>query len=464
MSHWIKKKRARSARAIGAFLLVAVAAGCASPADAQDRVVYTLSNGVEDGSNAVMAYRPLPDGSLQPHPAGPFPTNGSGIDNSTNGKLGPNDNDTPLVVSADRRFLFAVNGHSNTIAVFRIHPDGSLTHVPGSPFPSMGVGPVSLSVSGDILLVANRNEDPHQLSELRGAALANYASFRIGEDGRLDLVDRIELEDGQKPTQILVSSRNPRIAFGNNFQVDADFDGEGSVSRLFGTEAAVRGGLYSLAIDDWGHIELVDSEVLPETVEPTPDVPSIPLGIWDHPTRNLLYAGLVTRNQLGVYRYDGEGDLSFVAAVPNSGQDICWLKTSADGTRLYAVNNLPREDESDRASTVTVFDIGGDRAERPVEIGRVELPLPYGTFINNRNAPQPNSTAFQFDLDEESGFLYVVAQRIDQTSANRSEDGNVLHTVRLDDLEVVATRLLKDDGVAPSARPQGVLVLELGDE
>ncbi|NNF27592.1 MAG: beta-propeller fold lactonase family protein, partial [Gemmatimonadetes bacterium] len=423
-------RRGRSLRILSAVLLAAAVACVGSPVQAQERVVYTLSNGVEDGSNAVIAYRPLPNGELQPHPAGPFPTGGTGINNDTNGKLGPNDNDTPLAVSADRRYLFAVNGHSNSIAAFRIQSDGALTPIAGSPFPSRGVAPVSLSVSQGVLLVANRNEDPHQLSALRGGVRANYASFRIEEDGGLSFIGSVDVEEGQKPTQVLVSSRNPRLAFGNDFRVDVDFDDDGPVSRLFGNEPAVNGGLRSFQVDHKGRLEQLDHETLPETVEPAPEVPSIPLGIWDHPTQPLLYVGLVTRNQLGVYSYDDEGDLSFVTAVPNSGQDICWLKTSSDGTRLFAVNNLPREDQNDQASTVTVFDIAGERAREPVEIGRVELPLPYGTFVNNRNAPQPGSAAFQFDMDEENGFLYVIAQRIDQTSANRSDDGNVLHTIR----------------------------------
>jgi 6-phosphogluconolactonase (cycloisomerase 2 family) len=454
-----------SARNVSGLLALCAIAALTTPGlHAQESMVYTLSNDIEEGRNAVIAYRPAADGSLLPHPAGPFLTRGTGIDNDTNGKLGPNDNDTPLAVSEDGRFLFAVNGHSNTIAAFDILDDGSLRHVEGSPFSSMGIGPVSLAISGDILLVANRNEDPHQLGELRGAAYANYASFRIGDDGCLTFVSKVELEDGQKNTQVLVSSHHGDLVFGNDFQVDVDFDGEGSVSRLFSAEPAVRGGLRSFKLDHKGKLHMVDVQTLPETVEPAPEVPTVPLGIWDHPIENLLYVGLVTRNQLGVYRYDQQGKLSFVTAVPNSGQDICWLKTSADGTRLYAVNNLPREDEMDTASTVTVFDISGDRAWKPVEIGRVELPLPYGTFINNRNAAQPNSAAFQFDLDEQNGFLYVVMQRINQTAENQSDDGNVIHTVRPDpsaDLEVVASRLMKKDGVPPRARPQGMLVVTL---
>jgi 6-phosphogluconolactonase (cycloisomerase 2 family) len=448
------------------LVLTAAAAACLSSdgADAQQKLLYTLSNNAA-GQNSVIAYHRRPNGELTPHAAGPFSTRGSGIDNDTNGKLGPNDNDTPLVMTADRRFLYAVNGHSNTIAAFRVGADGALVHVAGSPFPSEGIGPVSLAIAGDVLLVANRNEDPQQLDELRGGARANYASFRIDEDGGLSFVSRIELADGEKNTQVLVSSRDERIVFGNEFRVDVDFDGDGDVSKLFGPAPAVLGGLRALRLDAAGALTEVDVQKLPETVDPAPEVPTIPLGIWDHPTRRLVYVGLVTRNQLGVYRYDDAGNLAFVSAVPNSGQDICWIKTSSDGRRLYAVNNLPREDEMDGASTVTVFDISGSRAERPVEIGRVELPYPSGTFVNNRAIAQPGSTAFQFDVDEEAGYLYVVTQRIDQTPANESDEGNLMHTVRLDDsgaLQVVASRRMTDDGVLPRSRPQGVLVVDIG--
>lgn len=447
------------------LVAAAVAAIVATTAHADHRMLYTLSNDIADGKNSVVAYTRLADGTLKPHPKSPFLTRGTGIDNYTNGKLGPNDNDTPLVVSKDGKRLFAVNGHTNTIAVFDVLSDGGLRHVEGSPFPSMGVGPVSLAVSGNILLVANRNEDPKQLDALRGAALSNYASFRIETSGKLSFVSRVEIPDGQKTTQVLVSQRNPKIVFGNDFQVDIDVDGPGTVSRLFGDTMQVRGQIQSFVLESDGALRKINSMTLPETaIGEAPEVPSIPLGLWDHPTKNLLYAGLVTRNQLGVFRYDENGRLTFVSAVPNSGQDICWLKTNATGTRLYAVNNLPREDQGDKASTVTVFDISGQRAEKPVEIGRVELPLPLGTFVNNRNFAQPNSAAFQLDLDREEKFLYVISQRIDQTAANKNEQGNILHTVRLNPsgkLTVVSSRHLGQDGITPRSRPHGVVVADL---
>ncbi len=465
--YYVRKATRKGARhVLTGVALVALTLAAATAGHAQEKLLYTLSNNVEHDQNAVIAYHRMMDGSLEPHSRGPFLTRGTGIDNDTNGKLGPNDNDTPLAVSSDGRWLFAVNGHSNTIAVFNVESDGSLNHVDGSPFASMGVGPVSVAVSGDVLLVANRNEDPHQLEELRGGAVANYASFRIRADGSLRYVSKVELTDGQKNTQVLVSSLSDGLLFGNDFQVDVDFDGDGKVSRLFGSEPAVRGGVRTFWLDEQGGLNPADWQTLPETATPAPEVPTIPLGLWDHPTRRLLYVGLVTRNQLGVYRYDEGGMLSFVTAVPNSGQDICWIKTNSEGTRLFAVNNLPRDDEGDAASTVTVFDISGSRAEQPVEMGRIELPNPGGTFVNNRAAHQPNSAAFQFDLDEDAGFLYVVMQRINQTASNASDQGNIIHTVKLSDsgqLEVVASRHMKMDGVPPRSRPQGVLVLDLKD-
>ena len=47
---------------------------------------------------------------------------------------------------------------SNTIAMFRIHSDGSLEHVLGSPFPSGGIQPVSLALQNGNLYVANAGE------------------------------------------------------------------------------------------------------------------------------------------------------------------------------------------------------------------------------------------------------------------------------------------------------------------
>ena len=81
---------------------------------------------------------------------------GGGVDNPGQ-IIGPNDADQDLITNPDHTLLFAVNPGSNTIAVFNINGDGSLTPVKGSPFPSGGVNPVSLGLTGNQLYVVNKN-------------------------------------------------------------------------------------------------------------------------------------------------------------------------------------------------------------------------------------------------------------------------------------------------------------------
>lgn len=429
-----------------------------------NQFLYIQTNDIREGQNAVLGYNRKDDGTLEPLPGNPFYTGGTGINNDTHGKLGPHDNDTPIIISPDGKRLFTVNTHSNTVAVFDIQPDGSLRHVKGSPFSSHGVAPNSLSLSGTTLLVSNRNEDYHQIEALRGAAKASYVSFTIAPNGALQFVSKIDVENAHKPTQVYVPSAYPDVAFGNDFQVDVDFDGEGTRSFLAGLAPSVQGQLHVFQVGQDSRLTERGRVQLPETnagykYKGMDGVPSMPLGIWAHPTGPLLYVGFVTRNELGVYRFNREGEMTFLGSVENSGQDICWLLTNTKGTRLYTVNNLPRSDKDDKAATVSTYDIAGERAVKPVEISRLQLPHPGEWFINNRMFSQPGSTAFQCALNPEETFLYVICQRINQTDENKSEEGNILHSLRLNGEgipSVAHSRHLGQDGVHYRSRPQGI--------
>ena len=95
--------------------------------------VYVESN--DPAGNAIFAFaRNDANGSLMPLPGSPFPAGGLGITFTT--ALGPFDSDQEVIVNPQHTLLFAVNGGSDTIAVFNIQADGSLTPVAGSPFPS----------------------------------------------------------------------------------------------------------------------------------------------------------------------------------------------------------------------------------------------------------------------------------------------------------------------------------------
>jgi 6-phosphogluconolactonase (cycloisomerase 2 family) len=431
------------------------------------RYLYIQANDIREGQNAVVGYVRHDDGTLSSLPGNPFYTGGTGMNNDTHGKLGPHDNDSPLVISQNGKFLFTVNTHSNTIAVFTIHNDGQLTHVKGSPFPSHGVAPNSLSVSGQTLLVSNRNEDYHQSEELRGKANASYVSFMIEDEGSLRMVSKIEVEGAQKPTQIHVSQTNSTIAFGNDFQVDVDFDGDEKRSFLAGLKPSVQGQLHVFQVGHGSTLTEKGRLQLPETndgykYKGMDGVPSMPLGIWTHPSLPLLYVGFVTRNELGVFHFTGEGEIHFKSSVPNSGQDICWGLTNKAGTRLYTVNNLPRAELGQKTATVSSYNISGEHAEKPVEIGVLELPMPGESFKNNRNFDQPGSTAFQCSLNPEETILYVICQRVNQTEENKNEAGNILHSLKIDKngaLSVIHSRQLGQDGIYFRSRPQGIATI-----
>src|SRR5450755_431952 len=123
----------------------------------RSNLLYLINNDPGAGNNAVLGYSRAADGSLTDLPGSPFFTGGTGYRN-VNERIGPDDSDGELIVSPDHRFLFATNTGSNDISVFSIRLDGSLRLVPGSPFPSGGIQPVSLSLANGFLYVVNRGD------------------------------------------------------------------------------------------------------------------------------------------------------------------------------------------------------------------------------------------------------------------------------------------------------------------
>lgn len=431
------------------------------------KIFYIQTNNVSENQNAVALYNRADDGTLSFVDF--YKTDGTGINNDTHGKLGPQDNDSQIIVTEDKKYLYTVNIHSNTIAGFKIDMDGSLTKVPGSPFSSHGIAPVSINISGDVLMAANRNEDYHQEEELTDPKGASYTSFKINDDGSLVYVDKFAVGGFQKPAQIHASQTVKHLFFSNEFQVDADFDGKGERSVLAGPKKRVQGQIQAFKVDENGKINQVDKETLPETKKDYlyigyPDVPSMPLGLWDHPLKNILYAGFVTRNQLGVYTYDESGELQFETAVENDGQDICWVLVNKEATRLYTVNNLPRSGTMQTTSTISVYDISGDKALNPEGIQITEVPMPGESFVNNRIIKQPGSTSFQIALSPKEDFVYIVNQRINQTEENEDQKGNFVHSFAVDadgKLSPVASKDLLTDGFPADSRAHGAVAIDL---
>jgi 6-phosphogluconolactonase (cycloisomerase 2 family) len=325
-----------------------------------------------------------------------------------------------VIVNPQQTLLFAVNAGSDTVAVFSIKEGGALAPVTGSPFPSGGSDPVSLALDGNVLIVANQSGDFANPSTI----LPNYTTLRVGQDGSL--------------VPFGSTTNDSSHWFQNTFSVAA---GSAPSQALFvpGTDllfgADFLGGLLQhFRLDGQGGLHELSPIALP-AAEFAAGVPRLPLGLWSNPKAPILYVGYVTANKVGVYQYDQQGGLSFLRAVPNAGQGICWIRSNRSGTRLYTTDTTTNQ--------VSVYD--STDAEDPVEIQTLTL-----AGVGN---------AFQLSLSEDGRSVYVLSQRAATTIPEGQ--GNVLHSLAVKDdgtVEEIGTGIVLH--LSTGVRPQGVAVVE----
>src|SRR5262249_17469184 len=108
--------------------------------------VFTINNDLK--MNGVAVFRRGDDGSLIEVSGSPFATSGKGL---TGGDV-----EEQGAIRGHGEFVLAVNPGTDTVAVLRKAKDGKLMQVSGSPFPSGGSTPLSLTVHGDLVYVANQ--------------------------------------------------------------------------------------------------------------------------------------------------------------------------------------------------------------------------------------------------------------------------------------------------------------------
>lgn len=359
------------ASALPALAMAQTAPADTAPDRAQPRqhVLYVESNVTAAGRNAILAYDIAADGSLHAKPGSPFLTGGTGFFDSTYA-LGPFDNDQNIILSPDGSVLYAVNGGSNTIAVMHVGPDGSLVPFSGSPVDAHGSTPVSLGLHGNTLVTADYAINPAApASDIK----PRLNVFSVAAGGSLNYLPYAEvfLHPGADPSQVLTTNTGPFV-FTSGFPSGSVID---SYAQLPG------GYLFQTG-----------------TVTPTAANGSAApvLGLWANPHAPYVYAGLVTENLLATYRYNEFGRLDLVGTSPDSGQGLCWLRTSRDGRTLYASNT---GDQS-----ISVFDLSDP--SHPVEIQHV-----VAGGVGGFN---------QFSVDPDGNFLYVLQEENSPASAGKS--------------------------------------------
>ena len=369
---------------IFSLFMVAIFEGCSkddnntTPSTAAD-IVYIESNNSGNNANSILAYRHKDDGTLTL--LGTYATGGAGVQNPTE-KLGPDDSETQLKISADNKFLLAVNAGSNTIAVFTIQSDGTLVTVSGSPFPSGGETPSSIDMQGQYVYIVNKSDDPLHPSTMP----PNYTVFTMNASGALTPVpaSTIATTPMVSPTQVLVSN-DGKFAFGDEF--------------LGFMATPPKGTLRSFAINSsTGLLTAVDS---PYHI---PDMGGA-LGLWQHPSQNVLYVGFPLAGKVAAYSIDATtGVLTFGTSV-NAGLAACWLRTAQGGNRLYALNS--------GENTISMYNTSSALAPTALGAGKLTLKKSgpnYTIPVMGTPVTFTTSEPFSFEFSSNEKFLYVVNQ------------------------------------------------------
>src|SRR5579862_4399614 len=171
----------------------AIVAGSASAASNVVGHVYVNDNTA--GTNTIAAFDRHADGTLTPLPGSPFPAGGAG----TGAGIG---SQGALQITSDGKYLLAVDAASNEISVLRIGPDGGLKPVGGGPVSSGGNEPVSIAVHDDLVYVANA-----------GNGASNYTGFTLNPGGHLrPLADStVSLPDGTTPGDVLFNGDGTKL-------------------------------------------------------------------------------------------------------------------------------------------------------------------------------------------------------------------------------------------------------------
>ena len=172
----------------------------AALAQQPETYIYVESNiGTVDDQNSVYAWSNDGLGNMTALPGSPYLTGGTGVNAPGSSEINA---DQEVIANQDGSAIYAVNGHSNTIAAFNVNADGTLTTVTGSPFASGGQDPASIGTHGNFLVVANKNFDPNQNIDDN---VPNYTTFAVKRNHSLVMNpgSTLELAKDSGPSQAL---------------------------------------------------------------------------------------------------------------------------------------------------------------------------------------------------------------------------------------------------------------------
>jgi len=331
--------------------------------------VYVNDNAA--GTNTIAAFDRHADGSLTPMPGSPFPAGGAGA-GSIIGSQGA------LQVTANGQFLLAADAGSNQISVLRIDAQGGLQAVAGSPVSSGGIEPISITVHDNLVYVAN---------EGNGTTGSNYTGFTLGSTGLLTPLSNstVPLSPTALPGDVLFNSTGTLLvgtevgpANGPSFIDSYTVGADGRLTTAPGSPFAAQ------AVGPFGS-------------EFRPTDPSELYVSNAHGGANLGSISAYHDNALGVLTPIGASPFADKQTAP------CWVEITHDGRFLFTVNTA--------VPSISRFRIQNDGS----------LVLLGSTVFNDPTGLRP----FDARLDPSGQTLYVVDAGLAKVSAFAVNGGSL---------------------------------------
>jgi len=329
---------------LAAAAAMAVPASASASADASGVVGHVYVNDNTKGTNTIGAFDRHADGTLTPQAGSPFAAGGAGTGSGLASQ-------GALQLSADGRFLIAVDAGSNQISVLRVRDDGSLRLVRHGVVSSGGLLPDSIAVHGDLVYVANS-----------GTGGSNYTGFRLGANGRLLPIpgSTVALAASAAPGDVLFNGPGTKLVGAEVGTSLIDSFTVGSGGRL---TAAAGSPFQAQGLGPFG------SEFRPT-----------------HPDQLFVSnahdgAGLGT---VSAFTDSPNGTLTPVAGSPFPDQQTapCWVEITQDGQFLFTVNTASGSISRYRIAAGGALTLLGSTQVRGTNVGAVDARLsPGGRFL-----------------------------------------------------------------------------------
>lgn len=329
--------------------------------------VYTLDN--DPTKNSLVVFTRMPDGSLAEVSGSPVSLMGKGLSGG--------DIDEQGAVRVHGNFVLAVNPGSDSVAVLRKTASG-LAHVPGSPFPSGGSTPLSLTVFKDLVYVANQAA-PFASPKHK----PNITGFRMNPNGSLAALPgtTVEFPVGQGPAQVEFSPTGKTLAVSGGFQAD-------DASRIYTFKVEPNGKLMAGP----------HSPIAPKGASGT-------VGFsWSNDGKR-LFASLFKGSAVIAFDVDPMTAAIQQGTMPvgDDQQAACWTVAAPDGRTLYVGNFV--------SNSISVYDIA---EKQPVLLGSVP----------RRGAT--NKDTKDIALSADGKYLYAIGSGARQVSVFHVEANRLL--------------------------------------